>query len=70
MDGVVQVVNVRVLVKGLELQNANGGRFECEWWHTVLSPVTINQLLFADGTVLVADSEEKLYILVSKFGTV
>ena len=41
-------VNVRVLAKGLELMSANGGRFE------------INQLLFADDTALVADSEEKL----------
>ena len=38
-----EVVNVRVLGKGLELLNANGGRFE------------INQLLFADDTALVAD---------------
>ena len=37
---------------------ANGGRFE------------INQLLFADDTALVADSEEKLCILVSEFGRV
>ena len=43
--------------KGLELLHANGGRFE------------INQLLFADNTALVADSE-KLYKLVSKFGRV
>ena len=35
--------------------NANGGRFE------------INQLLFSDDTVLVADSEEKLCRLVSEF---
>ena len=34
--------------KGLELLNENGDRFE------------INQLLFADDTALVADSEEKL----------
>ena len=40
--------NARVLGKGLELQRANGGRFE------------IDQLLFADDTALVADSEEKL----------
>ena len=44
MDGVVQEVNVRMLEKGLEL-SANGGRFE------------INQLLFADDTALVADSD-------------
>ena len=56
MDGVVREVNVTVLGKGLELLNVNGGRFE------------INQLLFADNTVLVADSEEKLCRLASKFG--
>ena len=49
---------VRVLRKGLELLSTNGGRFE------------INQLLFADDTALVADSEEKLCRLVSKFGRV
>ena len=48
MDGVVREVNVRLLWKGLELLSANGSRFE------------INQLLFADATALVADSEEKL----------
>ena len=53
MDGVVRQVNVRVLGKGLELLSANGGRFE------------INQLLFADDTALVADSEDKLCRLVS-----
>ena len=56
MDGVVRGVNVRVLGKGLELLSANGGRFE------------INQLLFADYTALVADSEDKLCRLVSEFG--
>ena len=58
MDCVVREVNVRMLGKGLELQSANGGRFE------------INQLLFADDTTLVADSEEKLCRLVSDFGRV
>ena len=58
MNGVVREVNVRVLGKGLELLSANGGRFE------------INQLLFADDTALVADSEEKLCRLVSEFGRV
>ena len=33
-----------------------------EWWQ-----VEINQLLFADDTALVADSEEKLCRLVSEF---
>ena len=56
MGGVVREVNVRVLGKGLELQSANGGRFE------------INQVLFADDTALVSDSEEKLCRLVSEFG--
>ena len=51
-------MNVRVLGKGLELLNANGGRFE------------INQLLFADDIALVADSEDKLCRLVSEFGRV
>ena len=41
-------MNVRVLGKGLELLNANGGRLE------------INQLVFADDTALVAVSEDKL----------
>ena len=58
MDGVVGEVNVRVLWKGLELLSANGGRFE------------INQPLFADDRVLVADSEEKLGRLLSEFGRV
>ena len=40
-------VNVKVLGKGLELLSANDESFE------------INQLLFADDTALVADSEEK-----------
>ena len=58
MDGVVLEVNVTVLGKGLELLSANGGRFE------------INQLLFADDIALVADSEEKLCRLQSKFGRI
>ena len=57
MDSVVREVNVRVLGQGLELLTANDGRFE------------INQLLFADDTALVADSEEKCK-LVSEFGRV
>ena len=57
MDGVVREVNVRVLGKGLELLSANGGRFEKK------------QMLFANDTELVADSE-KLCRLVSEFGRV
>ena len=44
----VREANVKVLGKKLELLSANGGRLD------------INQLLFADDTALVADSEEKL----------
>ena len=51
-------MNVRVLGKGLELLSATGGSFE------------VNQLLFADDTALVADSEEKLCRLVSEFSRV
>ena len=51
-------MNVSLLGKGLERLSANGGRFE------------INQLLFADDTALVGDSEEKLCRLVSEFGRV
>ena len=47
-----------MLGKALEPLSANGGRFE------------INQLLLANGTALVADSEEKLCRLVSEFGRV
>ena len=56
IDGVIQDVNVSMLGKGLELLSVNVGRFE------------INQLLLADDTALVADSEEKLCRLVSEFG--
>ena len=58
MDGVVCELNVKVLGKGLELLSVNVGRFE------------INQLLFADDTALVANSEEMLCRLVSEFGRV
>ena len=56
MDGVVRKVNGGVLGKRQKLLSANGARFE------------INQMLFADDTALVADSEEKLCRLVSEFG--
>ena len=58
MVGVARAVNVRVLGKGLKLLSVNSGWFE------------INQLLFADDTALVADSEEELFRLVSGFGSV
>ena len=58
IDGVVREVHGEVHGKGLELLNAAGGKFK------------MNQLLLADDTALVADSEEKLYRLVSEFGRV
>ena len=58
MDGAVRGVNTRVLGKGLELLRVNGDMFEK------------NQLLFADGTALMADSEERLCRLESEFGRV
>ena len=58
IDGVVREVNTRVFGKGLELRDRNGSIWE------------INQLLFADNTVVVADSEKKLRQLVSEFGKV
>ena len=51
-------MNVRVLGKDLDLQSANGTRFE------------INQLLFADDTAQVADSQDKLCRQFSEFGRV
>ena len=58
MDGVVREVNTRVLGRGLKLVDGN----ENEW--------ELNQLLFADDTVVVADSERKLCQLVTEFGRV
>ena len=51
-------VNARVLGKGLELLSVNDGKFE------------INELLFADDTALVADSEQKLCRLVAELGRI
>ena len=58
IDGVVREVNARVLGRGLKLVDGNDN--ECE----------LNQLLFADDTVVVADSERKLCQLVTEFGRV
>ena len=58
IDGVVREVNAKVLGLGLELRDGND-----EAWQ-------LNQLLFADDTVVVADSEEKLCQLVTEFGRV
>ena len=58
IDGVVREVNTRVLGRGLRMVDANGNEWE------------MNQLLFADDTVVVADSEKKLRQLVEEFGRV
>ena len=58
IDGVVREVNARVNGHGLKLLDENDSDWE------------LNQLLFADDTVVVADSEEKLCQLVTEFGRV
>ena len=46
IDGVIREVNTRVLGRGLKLVDGNDNVWE------------LNQLLFADDTVVVADSEK------------
>ena len=58
IDGVEREVNARVLGRGLELVDGNDSEWE------------LNQLLFADDTVVVADSERKLCQLMTEFGRV
>ena len=55
IDGVVREVKARVLGRGLKLVNGNDNGWE------------LNQLLFADDAVVVADSERKLCQLVTEF---
>ena len=58
IDGVVREVNARVLCRGLKLVDRNDNGWE------------LNRLLFADGTVVVVDSERKLCQSVTEFGRV
>ena len=58
IDGVVREIIARVLGSGLKLVDGNDNGWE------------LNQLLFADDTVVVADSERKLCQLVTEFGRV
>ena len=58
IDGVVREVNARAPGRGLKLVHGNDNEWE------------LNQLLFADDTVVVADSERKLCQLVTEFGRV
>ena len=57
MDAVMKEVNGRVMGKGVKLEHS--GR---EWM--------INQLLYADDTVLIADSRDSLQRMVNVFGEV
>ena len=56
INGVVREVNVRVLGRGLKLMDGNDNAWQ------------MNQLLFADDIVVVANSEGKLCQLVTEFG--
>ena len=58
MDGVVREVNTRVGERGLSLTGERGQNW------------VVNQVLFADDTALVADTEEALQQLVTEFGRV
>ena len=58
MDGVVREVSASVMGRGLELLGTNGQSWQ------------LSQLLFADDTALVTDSEAKLCRLVVEFGRV
>ncbi len=58
MGGAVREVNARMLGRGMNLVNADDRE------------LNVNQLLFADDTALVADSEGRLRELVQEFGRV
>ena len=58
IDGVVREVRARTLGRGVGMVGERGEELQ------------VNQLLFADDTVLMADSEEKLRRVVCEFGKV
>ena len=58
MDGVVREVSMRTHGKGVEMCDSVGSRWR------------VSQLLYADDTVLMADSAEDLQCLLSEFGSV
>ena len=58
MDGVVREMDERLLGRGAKLK----GRNKLSW--------EVNQLLFANATALVADSEKKLRRSMNEFGRV
>ena len=58
IDEVVREVNASMVGHGLKPTDVNENALQ------------LNQLLFADDTVVVADSEEKLCQLVTEFGRV
>ena len=58
MDGVVSEINASVSGRGLEQLEADGRSWQS------------SQLMFANDSALVAESEEKLCRLVSEFGRV
>ena len=58
MDGVVREVNARVQERGVEMIGQEGNVWE------------VNQLLYADDTVLIGDSKESLQRLLNEFNNV
>ena len=56
VDGMIRKINARMFSRSLSLVNSD----DREW--------KINQLMFTDDIVLVADSEEKLCQLLEEFG--